>query len=82
MEICIADTWIGIRHDDLRKIFEKFMQIDFALVRQYEGTGLGLWVSYGIVRSFRGDITVHSERGKGTSFCVTLPLNPKEYRHG
>jgi len=46
-----------------------------------EGTGLGLWVSYGIVKSFQGNITVESQRGRGTSFTVMLPLTPKELRN-
>jgi PAS domain S-box-containing protein len=78
VRIRITDDGSGIASEHLAKVSEPF----FTTKRVGEGTGLGLWVSYGIVRSFRGDITVQSERGKGTSFCVTLPLNPKEYRHG
>jgi len=74
----ITDEGSGITSEHLAKVCEPF----FTTKRVGEGTGLGLWVSYGIVRSFRGDITVRSERGKGTSFCVTLPLIPKEYRNG
>jgi PAS domain S-box-containing protein len=78
VRVRITDDGSGITSEHLAKVFEPF----FTTKRVGEGTGLGLWVSYGIVRSFRGDITVQSERGKGTSFCVILPLNPKEYRHG
>ncbi len=78
VRVRITDDGSGITSEHLAKVFEPF----FTTKRVGEGTGLGLWVSYGIVRSFRGDITVQSERGKGTAFCVTLPLNPKEYRHG
>jgi signal transduction histidine kinase len=78
VRVRITDDGSGITSEHLAKVFEPF----FTTKRVGEGTGLGLWVSYGIVRSFRGDITVQSERGKGTSFCVTLPFNPKEYRHG
>lgn len=78
VRVRITDDGSGITSEHLAKVFEPF----FTTKRVGEGTGLGLWVSYGILRSFRGDITVQSERGKGTSFCVTLPLNPKEYRHG
>jgi len=77
-QVSVTDDGSGITSEHLAKVFEPF----FTTKRVGEGTGLGLWVSYGIVRSFRGDITVQSERGKGTSFCVTLPLNPREYRHG
>lgn len=74
MEICIADTGIGIREDDLRKIFEKFMQIDFTLVRQYEGTGLGLSIAKGMVELHKGKIWATSKYGDGSTFCFTLPL--------
>lgn len=78
VRVTISDTGGGITPDNLSKIFEPF----FTTKHVGEGTGLGLWVSYGIIKSFRGDITVASERGEGTSFCVTLPLNPKDYTHG
>ncbi|MCJ7483296.1 MAG: HAMP domain-containing histidine kinase [Thermodesulfovibrionales bacterium] len=74
MEICIADTGIGIREDDLRKIFEMFMQIDFTLVRQYEGTGLGLSIAKGMVELHKGKIWATSKYGEGSRFCFTLPL--------
>ena len=74
MEICLADTGIGIREDDLRKIFEKFMQIDFTLVRQYKGTGLGLSIAKGMVELHKGKIWATSKYGEGTTFCFTLPL--------
>jgi signal transduction histidine kinase len=47
-----------------------------------QGTGLGLWVSYGIIQGFRGDITVESEPGAGTTFSVILPYTPEELPHG
>jgi two-component system NtrC family sensor kinase len=75
VEICIADNGSGILPEHLPKIFEPF----FTTKKVGEGTGLGLWVSYGIVKSFRGDIRVESGKGKGTSFTVTLPLTSKEY---
>ena len=78
VRVTIEDNGAGIPPDLLTKIFEPF----FTTKRVGEGTGLGLWVSYGIIKSFRGDITVWSEPGEGTSFCVTLPLNPKDYTHG
>jgi PAS domain S-box-containing protein len=78
VRVTIADDGAGIDPDHLSKIFEPF----FTTKRVGEGTGLGLWVSYGIVKSFRGDITVKSEQGEGTSFCVTLPLHPEDYTYG
>jgi len=79
MEICIADTGIGIHQDDLRKIFENFMQIDFALVRQYEGTGLGLSIARGLVELHKGKIWATSKYGEGSTFCFTLPLKKESF---
>ena len=76
--ITIADDGCGILPENMPKIFEPF----FTTKQVGEGTGLGLWVSYGIVRSFRGDLTVTSSWGRGTSFCMKLPLVGKDYVNG
>jgi signal transduction histidine kinase len=70
----ISDTGCGIDEDHLAKIGEPF----FTTKPVGQGTGLGLWVSQGIIRSFRGDIHLKSKRGVGTTFTIVLPLNPKE----
>ncbi len=77
VRVSIVDEGTGIEEEDLPKVFEPF----FTTKHVGEGTGLGLWVSYGIVKSFRGDITVKSNPGEGTSFCVILPLNAKEFHN-
>jgi len=68
--VSIRDTGKGIQPDDLGKIFEPF----FTTKEVGKGTGLGLWVSYGIVKNFGGDIEVTSEPGKGSTFTVIFPL--------
>jgi signal transduction histidine kinase len=73
--ITITDEGSGIAPENLEKIFEPF----FTTKHVGEGTGLGMWVSYGIVQSFGGDITLKSTLGQGASFCVVLPLNAKEH---
>lgn len=78
VRVTFADNGTGILPENMSKIFEPF----FTTKQVGEGTGLGLWVSYGIVKSFRGDLTVNSIWGKGTSFCMTLPLNGKEDENG
>jgi PAS domain S-box-containing protein len=78
VQVSIADDGEGIPAEHLSKIFEPF----FTTKRAGEGTGLGLWVSYGIIKSFRGEIAVASEQGKGTTFRIQVPLNPKDYSHG
>jgi len=77
VRVTISDDGCGIDPDNLSKIFEPF----FTTKPVGEGTGLGLWVSYGIVKSFRGDITVRSKEGEGTSFSVILPLNARDYQN-
>lgn len=74
MEICVEDTGIGIKEDDLGKIFDKFVQADLTTVRQYEGTGLGLSIARGLVSLHKGIIWVTSKVGEGSKFCFTLPL--------
>jgi PAS domain S-box-containing protein len=77
VKVTITDNGEGIPSENLSKVFEPF----FTTKGVGHGTGLGLWVSYGIIKSFRGDIAVTSEVGKGTSFCIRVPLNPKDYSH-
>ncbi|TAK67477.1 MAG: PAS domain-containing sensor histidine kinase [Bacteroidetes bacterium] len=71
VEVKIHDTGKGISEDTLPKIFEPF----FTTKKVGEGTGLGLWVSYGIIKSFQGTITVESTENEGTTFIITLPLH-------
>jgi len=73
-EICVTDTGIGIKEEDISKIFDKFVQADLTTVRQYEGTGLGLSIARGLVSLHKGMIWVNSKPGEGSSFCFTLPL--------
>ena len=72
--IRIADTGHGIEKKNVSKIFDPF----FTTKPPGEGTGLGLSVSYGIVKSHGGAITVSSEPGKGSIFKAFLPLIEKE----
>ena len=70
LEIVFADTGSGIASQDLDWIFEPF----YTTKERGKGTGLGLFVSYGIVEKHGGTIDVESELGVGTSFTVRLPL--------
>jgi signal transduction histidine kinase len=66
----VTDNGKGIPESHLPKIFEPF----FTTKQVGEGTGLGLWVSYGIIKSFQGEIGVESVEGQGTTFTIRLPL--------
>lgn len=67
--IFFTDDGAGIAEENLNKIFDPF----FTTKKEGEGTGLGLSVSYGIIKNHNGEITVESELGKGTRFSVYLP---------
>jgi signal transduction histidine kinase/CheY-like chemotaxis protein len=73
-EVCVEDTGIGIKEEDLGKIFDKFVQVDLTTVREYEGTGLGLSITRGLVSLHKGMIWATSKYGEGSRFCFTLPL--------
>src|SRR5690606_36337883 len=71
----IEDTGIGISREDRRKLFAAFSQVDDALSRSYQGTGLGLVICQELVKLMRGDLTLHSTLGQGSTFIVTLRTN-------
>lgn len=73
-EIIVADTGIGIRHDKLDSIFEKFSQIDSIYHRKQRGIGLGLAITKQLIEAMGGEIHVQSEYGKGSEFKFTLSL--------
>ncbi|HKB87193.1 MAG TPA: PAS domain S-box protein [Ignavibacteriaceae bacterium] len=66
-----TDTGPGIEEQNFSKIFEPF----YTTKKPGKGTGLGLWVSYGIIKSFQGNIEVESKPGEYTTFKISLPLN-------
>lgn len=70
----IADTGVGITHEELQKIFDPF----YTTKEEGIGTGLGLSLSYNIVKRFKGDIKVESEVQRGTIFTVILPVEKKK----
>ncbi len=79
VEICVEDTGIGIKKEDMGKLFDKFSQIDVSTIRQYEGTGLGLSIARGLVVLHKGVIWAESEFGKGTKLIFTLPAQKKVF---
>ena len=67
----VKDTGIGIPHEDLPRIFERFFRCDHS--RSQPGTGLGLSLARALARAHQGDITVASAPGQGSLFTVILP---------
>lgn len=78
--VSVRDSGIGIRQEDVAKLFVEFQQLDSGSARRYEGTGLGLALTKKIIEFQGGSITVESETGKGSSFTVLLPLCPPGHR--
>ena len=75
----VVDTGIGISAKDLQMLFQPFVQVDSALNRQYEGTGLGLALVKQIVELHGGQVMAESEVGQGSSFTVALPCEMSSF---
>ncbi len=72
-KISVADTGIGIKQEDISRIFDRFYRVKSGETRQIIGTGLGLSIVKSVVDSHLGSITVESEEGRGTTFTILLP---------
>lgn len=68
----VSDTGVGIKREDMKRIFEAFQQIDMSKNRSKEGTGLGLAISKELVSIMDGSLQVKSVYGRGTNFIVTV----------
>ncbi|MEP2652053.1 MAG: 7TM diverse intracellular signaling domain-containing protein [Paraglaciecola sp.] len=73
--IKVEDSGIGISRGDQRKLFAAFSQVEDALNRSYQGTGLGLVICQELVNLMRGELTLRSAPGIGSTFTVTLRTN-------
>jgi len=75
IEICIADTGIGIPEQDRPRVFERFYRVDKARSRELGGTGLGLAIVKHLVEGHGGQVWVEANRPQGSRFIVRLPLS-------
>ncbi|MFH1009081.1 MAG: HAMP domain-containing sensor histidine kinase [Candidatus Latescibacterota bacterium] len=78
LRLLVSDTGIGIREQDLPRVFDEFYRSENAKAYHKTGTGLGLSLAKQIVESHGGKIWVESSMGKGTTFRVDLPTSPKQ----
>ncbi len=74
LHLSVTDTGIGMRPEQIERLFEPFEQADSSTTRRFGGTGLGLSISAHLVRAMGGRIEVSSRPGAGTTFFVRLPL--------
>ena len=77
VRVAVRDTGVGIKPEDLGRLFQQFTQLDGSSSRKIGGTGLGLAISAHYVRMHGGRIDVASEFGRGTEFTVLLPVQAK-----
>jgi signal transduction histidine kinase/DNA-binding response OmpR family regulator len=75
IELAIIDTGIGMTPTQLARLFQAFSQADASTSSKYGGTGLGLAISKQFAQMMKGDITVSSIAGTGSSFVIRLPAN-------
>ncbi len=76
----VEDTGMGIKHQDLQKLFSSFQQVDTKRNRQVEGTGLGLAISRSLCHAMGGEITVDSTYGQGSIFSWTMVNQVADWR--
>lgn len=74
VQVDVVDSGIGIKEDDLAKLFQPFQQIDTGLARQHEGTGLGLVICKRLADLMGGEIKVASSWEQGSTFSLLLPV--------
>jgi len=75
IHIIVKDTGIGIKPNEMTKLFTKFHRSTDTLVYNYEGTGIGLYVTKLIIDGQGGAIKADSRLGEGTAFTIELPFN-------
>jgi signal transduction histidine kinase len=75
IEFYVSDTGIGIDEEDYEAIFKRFIKIEKSFTNLYRGAGIGLTISKALVEAMEGKIWIKSEKGKGSTFYISLPYN-------
>ena len=78
LEIIVSDSGIGMKKEDIEKLFRPFQQIDMSSTKKHEGTGLGLYLCKKLLNLLHGNISVKSQFGKGSEFKIIIPINYEE----
>jgi signal transduction histidine kinase len=78
LRVAVEDTGVGIPEDELPHIFDKWHQV--AGEARNKGAGLGLNIAHEIIEAHGGTISVESTAGKGTTFCISIPLAPPPFK--
>lgn len=73
LSIIIEDTGIGIKKEDLKKLFNSFQRLELNRNRNIEGTGLGLAISHSLIQAMKGTVNVTSTYNVGSKFTITIP---------
>ncbi len=81
LRIEVEDNGIGIKDDNLHKIFDKFVQLDSSMTRKNEGSGIGLSIVKSFVELHNGNISVESKINEGSIFKVDLPIVNEEIEY-
>lgn len=76
--IYVEDTGVGIKSDDMARLFEPFQQINADFTKNYKGTGLGLYLCQKLSYMVGGAVQVKSQFGRGSQFCLILPTSIKQ----
>ncbi|TEW66980.1 PAS domain-containing protein [Mucilaginibacter phyllosphaerae] len=74
VKVSVTDTGMGISHEDQNKIFDRFFRVG-EIQQRFPGMGIGLYICSEIIKNHGGTIWVESEKGQGSNFSFTLPLN-------
>ena len=81
LHFSVKDTGIGMKEEQIKKLFQPFIQADNSTTRKYGGTGLGLAISKRIIQTMGGEVYVQSQEDIGTEFGFDIQVKVKEWKH-